>query len=83
MTSYAENVCNLCAEQKYGDVWYIVIIQTDAFLRQMRRPNALLQDYIVDETIRNNEMNKHKCRDYFIAYCSGFQLEFRGTLGFR
>ena len=43
----------------------MVVTQIDAHSKQTRRDNAILQDYVVEETTRNNKMNKDKMRRLF------------------
>ena len=63
-----ENVYNLQIEEKFCDKWDEVVTQIDAHSRRTRRDNKLLQDYIVEETTRNNEINKDKMWRLF--YCT-------------
>ena len=54
----SENVHNLRTEEKFCDIWDMVVTQTDAHSRQARRKNTLLQNCVVEETTGNNKMNK-------------------------
>ena len=62
-----ENVHNLRTEEKFCDTWDEVVTQIDAYSRQTRRDNALLQDYVVEETTSNNGMNKNGMRRLFYS----------------
>ena len=62
-----ENVRNLRTEEKFCDIWNEVVTQIDAHSRRTRRDNALLQDYVVEETTGNNEMNKDDMRRIFYS----------------
>ena len=62
-----ENVHNLRTEEKFCDMWDEVITQ-NAHSRRTQRDNTLLQNYAVEETTKNNEMNKHEIGDYFIEH---------------
>ena len=44
-----------------------VVTQVDAHLRRTRRDNTLLQDYVVEETIGNKEMNKDEMWRLFFS----------------
>ena len=57
-----ENARNLRTEEIFCDIWNEVLTQIDAHLRQTRRGNILLQDYVVEETTDNNEVNKNEMR---------------------
>ena len=41
-------------------MWDKVITQIDALQRRIRPANALLQNYVVEETAGNNETNKYE-----------------------
>ena len=62
-TACAENVHNFRTEEKFCDIWDEFVTQNDAHSRRTRRDNTLLQDYEVEETTGNNEMNKTQCGD--------------------
>ena len=47
-------------QKKKCDIWNEVFTQINAYSRRTRRDNTLLQDYVVEETTGNNEMNKDK-----------------------
>ena len=49
------------------DIWDEIVAQIDAHSRQTRRDNTLLQDYVVEETIGNNEINKDEMRRLFYS----------------
>ena len=57
MLPFIENVHDLRTEAKHHDIWNEVVTQSDALSRRIRRDNTLLQDYVVEETTKNNEMN--------------------------
>ena len=67
VTSCDENVRNLLAEAKYSDIWNEVITQIDAPSKRIRRADALLQNYVVEETTGNNEINEHEMRRSFCS----------------
>ena len=62
-----ENVHNLGAERKFCDICDEMVTQIDAHSRQTRHDNALLQDYVVEEITRNNEMNKDEMQRLFYS----------------
>ena len=57
-----ENVHNLRTKEKFCDIWDEIVTQIAAHLRRTRRDNTLIQDYVIEETNRNNEMIKDKMR---------------------
>ena len=63
-----EHIHYLRTEKKFCDIWDEVATQIDAHSRQTGGDNSLLHDCVVEETIANNEINKEKCGDYFIAH---------------
>ena len=67
MKTRVKNVRQLCTEEKFCDTYHEVIAQIDACSRRMRPGNAWLQDYAGEETIGNDEMNKHGCGDFVVA----------------
>ena len=60
-----KNVDNLGTEENFCDIKDEVVIQIDAHSR--RRDNALLQEYVVEETTGNSEMNKDEMRRLFYS----------------
>ena len=62
-----ENVHNLRTEEKFCDIWDKVVTQTDGHSRQTRRDITLLQDHVVEETTRNNEINTDEMRRSFYS----------------
>ena len=62
-----ESLRNLQTEDKFCDKWDKIVTQIDAHSGRTRRDNTLLQDYVVEETTGNNEMNKDEMRRLF--YC--------------
>ena len=67
-----ENAHNLRTEEKFCDVWDEVVTQSDAHLRQTRRDNILLLDYVVEKIIKNNEMNKDAMWKLFHYLCGDY-----------
>ena len=65
VVSCVENVLNLGTEQKFCDIWDEVIIHIDRPEYDMLHANVLLQDYVVQETAENNEVNKHEMQRLF------------------
>ena len=62
-----ENVHHLRTEEKFCHIWDEVVNLIDAHSRRTRRDNTFLQDYIVEETTGNNEMNKDEMRRIFYS----------------
>ena len=62
VAAYDESVYNLQTKEKCCGIWDEVVTQIDAYSRRTRYDNTLQQDYIVEETTGNNEMNKHEMR---------------------
>ena len=65
MLPRVKNVLNIRAEEKFCDIWDEIVTQIDAYSRRTRCNNALMQNYVVEETTGSNEMNKDEMRKLF------------------
>ena len=65
VAAFVEKVHNLRTEEKFCHIWNEVVTQIDTHSRRIRRDNTLLQNYVVEETTGNNEMNKDEIQRLF------------------
>ena len=63
--AYVENVQNLRAEEKFCDTWDEVFTPIDGHSSRTRPDNTLLQEYVVEGTIANNDINKELRRLFY------------------
>ena len=62
-----EMVQNFRTEEKCCDIWDEVVTEIDAHSSRTRRNNTLLQDWVVEETTGDNEINEDEMRRLFYS----------------
>ena len=62
-----EMVQNFRTEEKCCDIWDEVVTEIDAHSSRTRRNNTLLQDWVVEKTTGDNEINEDEMRKLFYS----------------